>query len=45
MPANLENSAVDRTGKGWFSLQSQREIVPKIVQTIAQLHPFHMLAK
>ena len=46
MPANLENSAV-ATGleKGLFSFQSQRKAIPKNVQTIAQLHASHMLAK
>ena len=34
-----------RTGKGQFSFQSQRKAVPKNVQTTAQLHSFHMLAK
>ena len=34
MPANLENSAVvSRTGKGHFSLQSQRRAMLKSVQT------------
>ena len=31
--------------KGQFSFQSQRKAMPKNVQTIAQLHSFHMLAK
>ena len=46
MPANLENSAV-ATGlqKGPFSFQFQRKAMPKNVQTIAQLHSFHTLAK
>ena len=34
-----------RTGKGQFSFQSQRREMPKNVQTTAQLHAFHMLAK
>ena len=34
-----------RTGKGQFSFQSQRKSMPKNVQTTAQLHSFHMLAK
>ena len=34
-----------RTGKGQFSLQSQRKAVLKNVQTTAQLHSFHMLAR
>ena len=29
MPANLENSAVARTGKGQFSFQSQSKAMPK----------------
>ena len=33
------------TGKGQFSFQSQRKAMPKNVQTTAQLHSFHMLAK
>ena len=34
-----------RTGKGHFSFQSQRMAMPKNVQTTAQLHSSHMLAK
>ena len=34
-----------RTGKGQFSFQSQRKAMPKNVQTTAQLHAFHTLAK
>ena len=34
-----------RTGKGQFSFQSQRKSMPKNVQTTAQLHSFHMLAR
>ena len=34
-----------RTGKGQFSFQSQRKEMPKNVQTTAQFHPFHTLAK
>ena len=34
-----------RTGKGQFSFQSQREAMPKNVQTTAQLHSSHMLAE
>ena len=34
-----------RTGKGQFSFQSQRKAMPKNVQTMAQLHTSHMLAK
>ena len=46
MPANLENSAVTRgLEKGPFSFQSQRRVIPNTVQTTAQLHSSHMLAK
>ena len=31
------------TGKGQFSFQSQRQAMPKNVQTTAQLHSSHML--
>ena len=42
----FENSAVaHRTEKGQFSFQSQRRAMPKNVQTTAQLHSLHMLAK
>ena len=34
-----------RTGKGQFSFQSQRKTMSINVQTTAQLHLFHMLAK
>ena len=34
-----------RTGKSQFSFQSQRKAMPKNVQTIIQLHSFHMLAR
>ena len=34
-----------RTGKGQFSFQSQRKKMPKNVQTTAQLHSSHTLAK
>ena len=34
-----------RTGKGQFSFQSQRKVIPKNAQTTAQLHSSHMLAK
>ena len=34
-----------RTGKGQFSFQSQRKAMPMNSQTIAQLHPSHMLVK
>ena len=33
------------TGKGQFSLQSQRRAMPKTVQTTIQLHSSHMLAR
>ena len=38
-------SSGHRTGKGQFSFQSQRRAMPKNVQTIIQLHSFHMLAR
>ena len=38
-------SSGHRTGKGQFSFQSQRKAMPKNVQTITQVHSFHMLAK
>ena len=38
-------SSGHRTGKGQLSSQSQREAMPKNVQTTTQLHPSHMLAK
>ena len=39
-------SSGHRTGKGQFSFQSLRRAMPKgNVQTTAQLHSFHMLAK
>ena len=34
-----------RTGKGQFSFQSQRKVMPKNAQTTAQLHSSHTLAK
>ena len=34
-----------RTGKDQFSLQSQRKAMPKNVQTTAQLHSSHLIAK
>ena len=34
-----------RTGKGQFSFQSQRNAMPKNVQTTAQLHPSRTLAE
>ena len=45
MPANLEHAAV-ATGLGTvFSFQSQRKAMPKNVQTTAQWHLSHALAK
>ena len=38
-------SSGHRTGKGHFSFQSQRKLMPKNVQTIAQLHSSHTLVK
>ena len=38
-------SSGHRTGKGQFSFQSQRNAVPKNVQTTAQLHSSHTLAE
>ena len=38
-------SSGHRTGKGQFSFQSQRKAMPKSVQTTAQLHSSHTLAK
>ena len=38
-------SSGHRTGKGQFSFQFQRKAMPKNVQTSAQLHSSHMLAK
>ena len=38
-------SSGHRTGKGLYSFQSQRKAVPKNVQTTAQLHSSHTLAK
>ena len=38
-------SSDHRTGKGQFSFQSQRKAMPKNVQTITQLHSYHMLAR
>ena len=34
-----------QTGKGQSSFQSQRKVMPKNVQTTAQLHSSHMLGK
>ena len=38
-------SSGHRTGKGQFSFQSQRQAMPKNVQTTTQLHSSHMLVK
>ena len=38
-------SSGHRIGKGQFSFQSQRKVMPKNVQTNTQLHSSHMLAK
>ena len=38
-------SSGHRTGKGQFSFQSQRKVMPKNAQTTAQLHAFHTLVK
>ena len=38
-------SSSHRTGKGEFSFQSQKRATPRNVQTTAQLHSSHMLAK
>ena len=40
-----ELSSGHRTGKGQFSLQTQRKAMPKNVQVTAQLHSSHMQAK
>ena len=33
------------TGKGQFSFPIPKKVMPKNVQSIAQLHSFHMLSK
>ena len=38
-------SSGQRTGKGQFSFPYQRKVMPKIVQTTAQLHSSHTLVK
>ena len=40
-----KTSSGHRSEKGQFSLQSQRNAVPKNAQTIAQLYSSHMLGK
>ena len=41
----LPASSGHRNGKGQFTFQSQSKTMPKNVQTTAQLHSFHMLAR
>ena len=38
-------SSGHRTGKGQFSFQSQRKVMPKNAQTTTQLHSSHRLVK
>ena len=38
-------SSGHRTGKGQFSFQSQRKVMPKNAHTTTQLHSSHMLVK
>ena len=38
-------SSGHRAGKGLFTFQSQRKVLPKDAQTTAQLHSSHMLVK
>ena len=38
-------SSGHRTGKGQFSFQSQRKVMPKTAQATTQLHSSHMLVK
>ena len=40
-----KHSSGHRTGKGQFSFQSQRKIMPKNAQTSTHLHSSHMLVK
>ena len=40
-----ELSSGHRTGKGQFSFQAQRKVIPKNVQTTAQLHSSHTLVQ
>ena len=40
-----KTSSGHKTGNGQFSFQSQRKAMPKNVQTTAQLHSSHTLAK
>ena len=41
----VKSVALNMPAKGQFSFQSQRRAVPKNVQTTAQLHSSHTLAK
>ena len=41
----LKLSSDHRTGKGQFAFQSQRKVMPKNVQTTAQLNSSHTLVK
>ena len=43
--SKFEFSSGHMTGKGQFSLQSQRKAMPKNAQTTVQLCSFHMLAR
>ena len=45
MPANWKIQQCPQDWKRSVSFQSQRKVMPKIVQTTAQLHSSHMLAK
>ena len=45
MSVNLENSNGHKTGKGQLSFHLQRKVMSKNVQTTAQLHSSHTLAK
>ena len=46
MSAKLENSGLTiDTGKGQFSFQSQRKVMPKDVQTTIQLHSVPVIAR
>ena len=40
-----KHSSGHKTGKGQFSFQSQRKVMPKNAQTTAQLHSSHTLVK
>ena len=47
MPANVETSAVDTELEkvSFFYSNLQKEAIPNNVQTTAQLHSFHMIAR